>query len=274
MKILVYGDVVGRIGREALARTLSEWKKVHDPDLVIANVENLAHGKGITRDTLDDLLMAGVDFFTSGNHVFDKPEATEIFADPDYRDRIIRPGNYPAGTAGEGAKLLTVGTKTVLVINLLGRVFTKVVVDDPFRSFDDLYAAHVDTRPGRAPNAVLVDFHGDATSEKNAFAWYAAGRATAIWGTHTHVPTRDERIFPGNGGLPAMAYITDVGMTGFRDGVIGVQKEEVLRNFLTQERVRHEIPDEGEAIANAILIETGAGGATSLTHLQKVVHIP
>lgn len=288
MKILVFGDVVGRMGREAVKKILPEWKVAHDPDLVIANAENLAHGRGVTQATLDELIFAGVDFFTSGNHIYDRDDALELFADPNYGERLIRPANYPVGSAGEGSKNLTVGTKNVLVVNLMGRVFNKIVVDDPFRSFDEIYAESTRSA-GKAPHVVLVDFHGDATSEKNAFGWHAAGRATAVWGTHTHVPTRDERILPtppgggptppgggpgGTNGGASTAYITDVGMTGFRDGVIGVGKEEVLATFLTQAHARHQFPEEGDAIVNAILIETGSTGATAITHLQKIVAIP
>jgi len=268
MKILVYGDIVGRMGREAVKVTLPEWKDAHDPDLIIANVENLAHGRGVTKDTIDEMLFAGVDFFTSGNHIYDRDDVLELFADPHYADRLIRPANYPVGSAGEGSKFLTVGTKNVLVVNLMGRVFNKMTVEDPFRTFDDIYAASVRSS-AQAPHVILVDFHGDATSEKTAFGWHAAGRATAVWGTHTHVPTRDDRLLPGG-----TAYISDIGMTGFRDGVIGVEKEAVIRTFLTQAHARHEFPEEGDAVVNAILIETGAEGATSIAHLQTIVPIP
>ncbi len=265
MKILVFGDVVSRIGRQALKKVLPELKAAHDIDLTIANAENLAHGKGITRETLTELIDAGVDFFTSGNHVFDKKEAHEIFSDSRLSDKIIRPANYPVSIPGEGAKLLTVGTKNVLVLNFLGRVFSRVLTSDPFRSFDELLALHAHKKP----SVILVDFHGDATSERVAFGWHADGRATAVWGTHTHVPTRDERILPGG-----TAYITDVGMTGFRNGVLGVEKAEIIRNFMTQLPVKHEIPDFGEAIVNAIVIETAAEGkAASIQHIQRIVTI-
>lgn len=264
MNILIFGDIVSRIGREAVKKVLPELKAAHDIDLTIGNAENLAHGKGVTADALKDLLDAGVDFFTSGNHVWDKKEVFEVFSDARYADRLIRPANYPPGTPGEGSKFLTIGTKNVLVVNLLGRVFSKVLADDPFRTFDQILAQHAP----RKPSVVLVDFHGDATSERAAFGWHAAGRATAVWGTHTHVPTRDERILPGG-----TAFITDVGMTGFRNGVIGVERTEIVRNFMTQLPVRHEIPDAGEAVVNALVITTGNGGATSITHVQRVVTV-
>ncbi len=262
MKILVFGDVVSKIGRDAVKRVLPDLRSAHDIDLVIANAENLAGGKGTTPETLHDLLGAGVDFFTSGNHIWDKKDIFDVFSDARLTDKLIRPANYPAGVPGEGSKVLTVGSKNVLVINLLGRVFSKVLTDDPFRIFDEILTTQAHARP----SVVLVDFHGDATSEKTAFGWHAAGRATAVWGTHSHVPTRDERLLPGG-----TAYITDVGMSGYRDGVIGVDKEAIVKNFMTQLPVRHEIPDTGDAIVNAIIITTGLEGATSIEHLQKIV---
>lgn len=264
MNILVFGDIVSRIGREAVKRVLPELRSAHAIDLAIANAENLAGGKGANEETIREMLDAGIDFFTSGNHIWDKKEIHDVFSDARLSDKLIRPANYPAGVPGEGSKLLTVGTKNVLVINLLGRVFSKVLSDDPFRVFDETIMTHAHERV----SVVLVDFHGDATSEKTAFGWHAAGRATAIWGTHSHVPTRDERILPGN-----TAYITDVGMSGYRDGVIGVEKEPILKNFLTQLPVRHEIPDAGDAIVNAIVITTTAGKATTIEHVQRVINI-
>lgn len=264
MKILIFGDIVGKIGREAVKKVLPELKAAHAPDLVIGNAENLAHGKGVTKESLADLLDAGVDFFTSGNHVWDKKDVFDVFSDARLSEKLIRPANYPPGTPGDGARLLAVGSRNVLVVNLLGRVFSRVMTEDPFRAFDAILAEHAP----RKPSFVLVDFHGDATSEKTAFGWYADGRAAAVWGTHTHVPTRDERLLPGG-----TAYITDVGMTGFRDGVIGVERTEIIRNFTSQLPVKHEVPDAGSAVVNAVLITTDGGRAASIEHLQRVVSI-
>jgi metallophosphoesterase (TIGR00282 family) len=171
-------------------------------------------------------------------------------------DRVIRPANFPASVPGHGSKLLTLGTKSILVVNLLGRVFVKTLADDPFRTFDDVLRAHAAAHP----SLVLVDFHAEATSEKIAMGWHVAGRAAALWGTHTHVPTADARILPGG-----TAYITDVGMTGFKDGVIGITKEPILANFKTQLPVTHELPDRGEAIVSTVLIEIEGREAKSIT---------
>lgn len=265
MKVLFFADIVGRMGREAVKRTLPEFRTDHSPDLIIANCENLAQGKGVTARTIDEMTEAGIELFTSGNHVWDRREVYELLSDQRYSNIIIRPANYPKGTPGDGYKLFTVGTKSVLVINFLGRVFSDVHADDPFRLFDKILAENAIHKP----SAILVDFHGEATSEKIAFGWYADGRASAIWGTHTHVATRDERILP-NG----MAYISDVGMCGFRDGIIGVDREPVLRHFTSQLPVRHELPTSGEATVNALLLEIDTGGKTNaIRHLTKEVTI-
>jgi hypothetical protein len=267
MKILVFGDIMGRPGREALKLALPELKAEFEPDLTIANVENLSHGKGVTVASLREMLVAGVDLFTSGNHVWDKKEVMTVLADRDLGDRLLRPANYPPSVPGRGAKSLTIGTKTVLVVNLMGRVFGKVLVDDPFRSFDDILRDHAASHP----SVVLVDFHAEATSEKVAFGWHAAGRATAVWGTHSHVPTADARILPGADGQPSgTAYVTDVGMVGYRDGVLGLTKEPILANFRTQLPATHELPASGEAIVTATVIEVDAKGkATDIKTVQK-----
>ncbi len=265
MKILVFGDIVARIGREAIKETLPGLRNEYSPDLVIGNCENLAQGKGITARTIDEMLDAGVDCFTSGNHLWNRKEAYDILSQPRYADVIVRPANYPPDVPGKGWNLFTVGAKTVLVVNFLGRVFSDVLTEDPFRLFDRILAETADRRP----YAVLVDYHGEATSEKTAFGWHADGRATAVWGTHTHVPTRDERVLPGG-----TAYITDIGMTGFRDGVIGVDRAPIVRQFMNQLPVRHEFPSSGEAVVNAALITVGESGtAEAIEPIQKTITI-
>ncbi|MEY4723668.1 MAG: hypothetical protein RLZZ324_1181, partial [Candidatus Parcubacteria bacterium] len=193
MKILVFGDIVATIGIRAIKAVLPRLREAHQPDFIIANAENLAGGKGITPELLEDLMHAGVDFFTSGNHVFAKKQAFDVFSGARLNAKIIRPANYPPGTPGEGAKMLSVGTKNVLVINLMGRVHGPLLVDDPFRKLDEILKQFAHLRP----NVILVDFHAETTSEKVALGWHADGRITALWGTHTHVPTRDERVLPG-----------------------------------------------------------------------------
>lgn len=260
MKILFFGDIVGKIGRRALAATLPAIKKEHSPDLVIANVENLAHGFGVTPETLQELLDCGVDFFTSGNHIFDNKQWEVVFQDPAFRDRIVRPANYPPGTAGEGARIVSAGPWQILVVNLMGRVFFRQNFDDPFRMFDSILARYA----GQKLAGIFVDFHAEATSEKTCFGWYVAGRASGVAGTHTQVPTADWRILPGG-----TAYVTDAGPVAGRNGVIGFQKEGPIQGFLTQQPARFEVLDSGPAEVNGVLI-TIDPATQRATDIQKI----
>lgn len=266
MKILVFGDIVGKIGRQAVKQALPQLRDEFRTDLIIANAENAAHGKGITPHVLRELLDAGVDFMTTGNHVWDKQEAFDCFSDPSLSDKVIRPANFPTGVPGRGSKMLTVGTKNILVINLMGRVMMKTGLDDPFRSFDEELKKY----PSPKPAIVLVDFHAEASSEKQAFAWYVQDRATAVWGTHTHVMTADARVLSDRG----PAYITDLGMCGLRDGIIGFDHEVALPHYLTGLPMKGEIPDTGEAMINAVVIETdGQGRSLGITAVNRPVTV-
>ncbi|MBI4250254.1 TIGR00282 family metallophosphoesterase [Candidatus Uhrbacteria bacterium] len=264
MKILFIGDVVGKLGRRAVAALLPAIKEKHEPDLTIANAENLAHGKGVTSQTLKELLDAGVDFCTSGNHIWAKPEGHSIVAQKD--SLVLRPANFPDGTPGSGARLFTVGTKSVLVVNLMGRVFMKEHLSCPFRALDSI----LDEYKSKKPNAIIVDFHAEVTSEKNTFGLYADGRVSAVLGTHTHVPTADERILP-NG----TAYISDVGMVGLKYSSIGVEYQGILQTFLTQMPGKFEVPDAGLAVFNAVLLDIDPKTAKtrSIVRIQQDVEI-
>jgi hypothetical protein len=244
LKVLFFGDISGRIGRHAVAKILPSLKKKFDPDLVIANVENIAHGLGVTAKTLQEISEAGVDFFTSGDHIFDKREAVEILERKD--TNLLRPANYPPGVPGVGAKLFEIGTKQVLVINLMGRVFLKNQYDCPFRKADEILEEYKNLNLA----AIIVDFHAEATSEKNGLAQYLDGRASAVLGTHTHVGTDDWQILDGG-----TAFVTDIGMVGAKDSILGVQKEGIIKTFLTQISEVHEIPEEGVCMVNAIYLE-------------------
>ena len=242
MKILFLGDIVGKIGRRAVAKVLPEWKSAYDPDIVIANGENLAHGKGFTRSTLDEARKAGVDFFTSGNHMAKKDEGLGLLSDK--KIPMIRPANYPPNAPGRGWLVLEVGATKIGIINLIGRVFFKENFDCPFRAFD----AIAKELP-KAVKIIFVDFHAEATSEKAAFGWHADGRASAVIGTHTHVPTCDERILPRGTGC-----ITDAGMCGAIDSIIGVEKEDVIAEFLDQLPRKRSIPEHGLAKVCGVMI--------------------
>lgn len=264
MKVLFFGDIMGKIGRRAVADVLPRWKEKHAPDVVIANVENLAHGKGVTQLTLEEMQDVGIDCFTSGNHIWAKPEVFEIFE----RDEmpLVRPANYPEGAPGDGAKLIKVGDSQILLINLLGRVFMPGELDCPFRKLDSILEEYKDV--DRA--ATIIDFHAEASSEKVSFSLYADGRVSAVVGTHTHIPTADEEVLP-----KGTAHISDIGMIGAKYSSIGVDIENVLKRFLTQLPVSHEIPESGPTVVNAVLIDIDESThkAKSIERVQEVVQV-
>jgi hypothetical protein len=257
VRILFVGDVTGKPGRRLLAGQLSALRRSRGIDAVIANGENAAGGAGITAGVAGELFAAGVDLLTGGNHSWHNREAYELLnAEP----RILRPANYPAGVPGRGAAVLELPSGGRLgVLNLQGRVFMQEL-DDPFRAGRQQAEALRATTP-----IVLVDFHAEATSEKVALGWYLDGRVSAVLGTHTHVQTADERILP-----QGTAYITDVGMTGPRDGVIGMAREIIIERFLTQLPARFEVAT-GPVQLNAVVIDVvGDGRATAIERVQFV----
>jgi metallophosphoesterase (TIGR00282 family) len=241
LKILFLGDITGKLGRKAVKKILPELKKELKPDLVIANVENIAHGTGVTESTLKEILDAGVDWCTNGDHAFDQPKQSEIYN----KLPLLKPANFPPDTPGRGYAIIEVGKYKVLLINLVGRVFMSANYDCPFRKCDEILA----NLPDKSLSAIIIDIHAEATSEKVALKHYADGRASAVLGTHTHVPTADAEIT-----VKGTAYITDVGMVGLAEGCIGIDKENIIKTFLTQIKEEHIIPETGKAILNGILI--------------------
>ena len=228
MKILMIGDSVGRPGRSMLLEYLPKLQKEEGIDMVIANGENASGGRGLNREGRDDLFRAGVDVITMGNHVWDNKEIFQ-FLDDEYR--IVRPANFPGDCPGRTYTIYTAPFNIkVAVINLCGRVFMQQL-DCPFAAADAILE-----EIGDEADCIFVDFHAEATSEKLALAYYLDGRVTAVVGTHTHVQTADERILP-----KGTAYITDLGMTGVRESVLGVDKDIIIKKFLTQRPVRHEL---------------------------------
>ena len=256
MRILFIGDIVGRPGRQLVKTGLAALVSRHDVDFVVANAENAAAGFGITREIGDELLDLGIDVMTSGNHIWDKREALDyIGTEP----RLLRPANYPAGAPGNGSYLARARSgQSVGVINVMGRVFM-LNIDDPFAVvLREIEALRQRTR------IVFVDFHAEATSEKIAMGWHLDGKVTALVGTHTHVQTADERLLPRG-----TAYLTDVGMTGPHDSVIGVEIEPALNRFL------HALPTKFETATlnprlNAVLIDADekTGLATDIERLS------
>jgi hypothetical protein len=255
VKLLFVGDVVGGIGRRTLAALMPVLRDRHQPDFVVVNGENAAGGVGITERTALEILDAGADVITLGNHAY---RHTEVYGFLDRDERIIRPANYPKGSPGRGTAIVSRDGMALAVVNLSGTVFVEAA-RSPFSEVD---AALADLR-GRATH-VLVDMHAEATSEKTAMGWHLDGRVTACLGTHTHVPTADARVLPGG-----TAYCTDVGMTGGRGGVIGVKREDALTRFLTMTNVRFGTTDEDPWL-NAVLVEADAEGrATSIEQILE-----
>ena len=253
MRVLMIGDIVGRPGRQYLDECLNSIKGQYGPDMIIANVENAAGGMGITFDIADELLAKGIDVLTSGNHVWDKREVLEFIDD---QERLLRPHNYPPGTPGRGYTVVQVGGQRVAVLNLSGRVFFAQHFSCPFRAVDEI----LNELEGRC-DCVLLDFHAEATSEKVAMGWYVDGRVAAVFGTHTHVQTADEMILPNH-----TAYITDVGMTGPYESVIGMCKTTIIERYLTQLPSRFEVA-RGKRQLCAVLVETEGNRARSIERI-------
>ena len=246
-RLLFIGDIVGKPGRELLRRGLAGLVAHHRIDLVIANGENAAAGFGITPDLAEELFSWGVHVISGGNHSWDKKEIVPYMAD---HPRLLRPANFPAGTPGRGRVVVEAQNGvSVAVINVMGRVFM-TALDDPFRVVaDEIGVARRDAR------VIFVDFHAEATSEKVAMGWHLDGRATAVVGTHTHVATADARVLP-----QGTAYITDVGMTGPHDSLIGVERSAVLQRFLTGLPQRFETATENPRLNGVIVTADEATG--------------
>jgi|SaaInlLV_10m_DNA_2_1039722.scaffolds.fasta_scaffold26692_1 2',3'-cyclic-nucleotide 2'-phosphodiesterase len=265
IKILFFGDIMGKIGRKGLTKALPKLKKKYKPDLVIANAENLAHGKGITEKTLKEMISAGVDFFTSGNHVFSNAaEVEQILSEG--KLPIIRPANYPPGVPGDGYRVVEVGAYKILIVNLMGRVFFREQFDCPFRKLQEILDEYKDSNLA----GVIVDLHAEATSEKNALPRYFDGQISAVIGTHTHVQTADEQILE-----KGTAMISDAGMVGLKNSSLGVGLDNVMKNFLTQTPAVHEIPETGTCQIDGIfaIIKPETGLAESIERIKINVEV-
>jgi metallophosphoesterase (TIGR00282 family) len=256
VRILFIGDIYAKPGRRAVRLLLPRLRDELQPDVVIANGENMAGGAGITQDTAKEMFRLGVAALTTGNHVWDQREAIEYLPN---EPRILRPLNWPPGTPGNSSITMDVGDEKLTVISLQGRVFMRPL-DDPFRSIDSL----LNELEGQTH--IFVDFHAEATAEKQALAFYLDGRVSAVVGTHTHVQTADARLLP-----KGTAYITDVGFVGPRDSVIGSDPEPVIRRHLTQMYQRMDTA-KGPVEFSAVVIDLdNAGRATEIRALSDVV---
>ncbi|NLC51253.1 MAG: TIGR00282 family metallophosphoesterase [Firmicutes bacterium] len=260
MRILIVGDIVGSPGRNCLFSLLPELKKEEKIDFVIVNAENAAGGVGVTPKIASTLLNAGVDVLTSGNHIWDKKE---IYAYLDDEKRILRPGNYPPETTpGRGSGIYSSGQNKIAVLNIAGRVYMPII-DCPFR-----YALKEIEVLSKETKTIIVDFHAEATSEKKAMGWFLDGKVSAVIGTHTHVQTADARLLPGK-----TAYITDVGMTGAYDSILGVDTKPVIKKFLTQMPVRFNVSKSETLQFNAVIVDndTETGLAKNIKPIYKLL---
>ena len=265
MKILFFGDIVARAGRTAVASVLPQWQEKYQPDVIIGNVDNLAHGKGASVRTLAELTRLGFSAFTSGDHIFDTPEGQVLLADPSIK--LLRPLNSPEGTPGVGSLRLSVGSRELLLVHLMGQVFMRDGFSSPFAALDEFLTREA----GTANTAgVIVDIHAEATSEKVALGWHFDGRVSAIVGTHTHIPTADAWVLP-----KGTAYVTDVGMCGIRESVLGVKPELSIARFLTGGSVRFEPAEVGSATVTAMLItlDPNTRKAIAFERLSELVTI-
>ncbi len=241
LKILFLGDIVGKPGRRTVQRLLPKMKEDLEIDMVIANGENIAGGFGITPSLMYELFDAGIDVFTTGNHVWDKKEILDVIST---EERLLRPANFPPGSPGRGAGCFEVGKYKVSVINLMGRVFINYPCDCPFQ----VAKREVEAALRQTP-LIIVDFHAEATSEKLALGWMLRKKVSAVIGTHTHVQTADERIYPGKA-----AYISDAGMVGPYHSVLGLEPEGILKRFMHGQPVSLEMAS-GETVFNAVFLE-------------------
>ncbi|EHQ90292.1 TIGR00282 family metallophosphoesterase [Desulfosporosinus youngiae] len=240
MRILFIGDIVGKPGREAVKRFLNPLQLEHKIDVTIANGENAAAGKGLTKEIADELYNNGIQFLTMGNHVWDNKDIMNFI---DRESRIVRPANYPVGAPGQGHGFLRAMGKKIGILNLSGRVFLPSL-DDPFSG-----AIRWINQMKQETPIIIVDFHAEATSEKVALGWFLDGKVSAVIGTHTHIQTADARLLH-----QGTAYITDVGMTGPRDSVLGVKKEIIINRFLTQLPAKFELAN-GPIQMNAVVLD-------------------
>lgn len=258
MKLLFIGDIFAKAGRQIIAQQLPQLQRQHGIDLTIANGENAAGGFGITPELTEDLLGLGIDCLTSGNHIWNKNEIKDYLRQTAASPRLLRPYNMHASAPGTGLTILTERLhKPVAVINLIGRVFLGNY-DCPFAAAKEAVA-----KARKQTNLILVDFHAETTSEKRAMGWYLTGSVSAVVGTHTHIQTADESILPGGTG-----YITDVGMTGPHDSVIGVEKQEIIDKFITQLPTRFNAANAGAEL-NAVVLELDDASG-QCRHIERV----
>jgi len=261
MNIMIIGDICGRPGRHTTAHFIPLLKKEYQLDFIIANGENAAGGVGITSTVLKELLSMDIDMITTGNHVWDKKEILSVI---DQEPCLLRPANYPPGTPGKGYHIVNINNRTIGIINLLGRTFMPPV-DCPFRAVDTIIADIQDQC-----DLIIIDFHAEATSEKVAMGWYVDGKVSCVVGTHTHIQTADERILP-----QGTAYISDLGMVGPWNSILGMDKDPIIKKFLTGLPTKFNIATDVETIFCAIVlqIDDHSNKVSQIVRIQKHLQI-
>ena len=267
LSVIILGDVFGKVGRRVITSQISSLKKKYKPDITIANIENMTHGSGFSPSTVEELHDAGVDFFTGGDHSLDNKNGISVLKMEN--SPVIRPANFPSGAPGNGYLLIETNKGTIALVNLVGRLFMRrdfmhKGFVNPFRTFNDIY----DSLKTTPLAGMIVDFHAETTSEKKAFAYHANGRASVVYGTHTHVQTADEHILDNGTG-----FITDVGFNGPHNSVIGIDQKNVVYNFLHSEQKKTSIVEKDEGVLNGIhvLINTKTGRCTSITRINSII---
>jgi len=251
---------MGKPGRYAIKKIIPKWKKKYQPDLIIANGENLAHGKGMTEKCLKEILDAGIDFVTSGDHILNQESTDALLTNKEIP--LIRPANMLKNTPGDGYRIIQVRTKKILIINLIGQSFMKEEYDNPFIEINKILENEEDEA-----DIIIIDWHAETTAEKVCMGWHVDGRVTALLGTHTHTPTADTRILP-----KGTAFVSDVGMVGIQDSSLGADKNIAVKRFLTGRHISLRIPKEGAVEINAILFETNKYNlAKKIERLKEIV---
>ncbi|MFC1510801.1 TIGR00282 family metallophosphoesterase [Candidatus Margulisiibacteriota bacterium] len=259
VNVLFIGDIIGKLGRKICKDLLPELKKEYSPDLIIANGENSAHGYGITEKIYNELVEMGIEVITMGNHVWDKKELAK---DIDKYPLLVRPANYPPGVPGKDHLIIDKKGVKIAITNASGRTFMHPL-DCPFQAMEKLIPSLQ-----QQAKIIIVDIHAEATSEKCAMGWFLDGKVSAVLGTHTHVMTADERILP-----EGTAFISDIGMVGAQDSIIGMKKEPILKRFLTQIPEKFEPTEEGTGLFNAVLlkIDPESGRSKEIKRIIKIV---
>jgi 2',3'-cyclic-nucleotide 2'-phosphodiesterase len=263
LRFLAFGDVIGRPGREAMTLALPQLREEYNPDGIIINIENIAHGSGFSPETWKEAKSWGAQVYTTGDHAWDNDASMPLLDDKSVP--VIRPANYPKGVPGRGYHIFSIGAREIAVINLQGQVFFKNQPLNPFHTLDELLAL-----PDiRRADVVLVDFHAEATSETRGLGWHGDGRVAAMWGTHTHVPTFDTQIMPKGCG-----YITDIGMVGSFNSIIGVDVAGPMRTFLTQLKTKYTYDDNSPYEINGVVIDVDptSNKTTSIANIRKILN--